>query len=392
MKGRDNMINLSYLKEKFFEIFGGGGEVLCFFSPGRVNLIGEHIDYNGGYVFPGALSLGIYGVLRYRNDNTVRLKSLNAPEYVTFNLDENIEYKSEDGWGNYPKGVMRLLLQKGYTLKGCDILYSGDLPDGAGLSSSAAIEVLTGYMMLYSSLKDDIDRVKLSLMCQEVENKFIKVNCGIMDQFSVAMGRKNNAILLDCNSLDYKYIPFVMDKHSLVIMNTNKKRGLADSKYNERRAECEKALEIIRQNKEISNLCEAEIEDVLSLIKDETLLKRARHVVSENNRVLKAVEVLNEGNIEEFGKLLNDSHKSLKEDYEVTGLHLDTIVEAAQSFKGCIGARMTGAGFGGCAIAIVENEKIDEFKDYVSNYYSNKTEIIPSFYVSVIGDGVKFLG
>ncbi|QCX33916.1 galactokinase [Caloramator sp. E03] len=383
-------MNIEHLKNKFYEYYGEKDNILCFFSPGRVNLIGEHIDYNGGYVFPGALTLGIYAVIRYRSDDIVNLKSLNAKETVTFKLDD-IEYKKEDGWGNYPKGVIKYLLRD-YSLKGCDILYFGDLPDGAGLSSSAAIEVLTAYMMLYPILKHDIDRVELSLMCQKVENNFIKVNCGIMDQFSVAMGKKNNAILLDCNTLKYEYVPFELKNYSLVIMNTNKKRELADSKYNERRTECEKSLEIIKNYKKVSNLCEAKIDDVYNCIKDETLIKRARHVISENERVVKAVEVLNKGDILSFGKLMNGSHKSLKEDYEVTGLHLDTIVEAAQNAKGCIGARMTGAGFGGCAIAIVESEYIEEFKDIVANHYKNKTGISPSFYTSVIGDGVKFLG
>lgn len=387
------MIKNDDLRRMFYNAYGEGrGDIFCFFSPGRVNLIGEHIDYNGGFVFPGALSLGIYSALRYRDDRVIRLKSTNTINEVVINLDESIEYLDSDGWGNYPKGIIKHLLSKGYEIKGCDILYSGNLPDGAGLSSSAAIEVLTAYMVLYHNCKNNIDRVYLAKQCQYVENNFIKVNCGIMDQFSVAMGKKDNAILLDCSTLKYKYVPFKLESYSLVIMNTNKKRELSDSKYNERRRECESALEIIKEHKRIDNLCEAELDDIYNYIKDETLIKRARHVITENKRVLRAVEVLNKGDILEFARLMTESHMSLKKDYEVTGFELDTIVEEALNSKGCIGARMTGAGFGGCAIALVDNSRIESFKKRVSSCYTEKTGLVPGFYVSIIDDGVKFLG
>lgn len=373
----------------FEEEYGKGGEILCFFSPGRVNLIGEHTDYNGGYVFPGALSLGIYGALRFNDKNIITLKSKNAEGEVKVNLNEEIVYDEKDGWGNYPKGVIKAVIEKGYKVKGCDILFKGDLPDGAGLSSSAAIEVLTGYMMMYDG-KDDIDRVELAKMCQKVENEFVKVNCGIMDQFSVAAGKKDMAILLDCNTLKYDYVPFNLKDLSLIIMNTNKKRGLAGSKYNERRGECEKAIEIIRKHKNVNSLCEAEIKDI-EYIEDDVIKRRARHAITENERTLKAVEVLKKNDLKEFGQLMIKSHESLKNDYEVTGFELDTIVEEALKCDGCIGARMTGAGFGGCAIALVENDKINEFKEKVYKNYKEKTGLSPEFYVSVIGDGVKIL-
>ncbi|CCJ32676.1 galactokinase [Caloramator australicus] len=379
----------SLLKEGFEKNFGTRGDIQYFFSPGRVNLIGEHIDYNGGLVFPCALSIGIYAAVGYREDKKVRLVSKNMVNKVEFTLND-IQFKEEDGWGNYPKGVIKYIQEEGYNLKGADIYLESTLPDGAGLSSSAALEVLTGYIMLYPILGDKIDRVWLSLICQRAENEFIGVNCGIMDQFSVAMGKRDHAILLDCNTLEYEYVPVDLKGYTLVIMNTNKKRELSESKYNERRYECEMALKHINDYKKIENLCHATLED-LGLLKDNLLKTRARHVITENQRVKEAIKFLKGGNIKEFGKLLVKSHESLKNDYEVTGLHLDTIVEAALKFEGCIGARMTGAGFGGCGIAIVENKLLEEFIKEVEVKYKEITNISPSFYISRIDDGVKML-
>ncbi|GFR34863.1 galactokinase [Thermobrachium celere] len=383
-------MELNVLKDMFIQEYGEG-EVEVYFSPGRVNLIGEHIDYNGGYVFPGALTIGIYGMVREREDNIIRLRSKNANGEIIVNLQEDIRYDEKDDWGNYPKGVIKKIKELGYNVNGLDILFYSNLPDGAGLSSSAAIEVLTAYILLHKNKGDDVDRVEIAKMCQEVENKFVGVNCGIMDQFAVALGRENNAILLDCASLYYEYVPFDLKDASLVIMNTNKRRELSESKYNERRAECDKALEIIRTHREVENLCQADVKD-LDYIEDEVIKKRARHAITENIRVKDAVRVLREGDIEAFSKLLIESHKSLKDDYEVTGLHLDTIVEEALKVKGCLGARMTGAGFGGCAIAVVKNEVVDEFIKEVSKNYKEKTGIEAAFYVSKIGDGVKYMG
>jgi galactokinase len=385
------MINALELKRMFENEYGyEASNLLCFYTPGRVNLIGEHIDYNGGMVFPAALSIGIYGMLSERQDKIIRLRSLKGNGEIIVDLEKDIINDKKDGWGNYPKGIIKYVMNEGTIIKGCDILYYSDLPDASGLSSSAALEVITGYMMKYVA-GEIIDKVKLAVMCQAVENKFIGVNCGIMDQFSVANGKKDNAILLDCSTLKYEYVPFILQDHSLVIINTNAKRGLADSKYNERRGECEKALEIIKTKKAINDLCQAEIDDVENMLKDEIIAKRAKHVVTENERVHGAVNALKKGDLNGFGKLMTASHNSLRYDYEVTGKELDSAVEEALKVKGCIGARMTGAGFGGCAIALVENDSIDEFKKKVAAGYTKATGLTPSFYVSIIEDGAKVL-
>lgn len=379
-------------RERFEREYGSSTNPMqCFFAPGRVNLIGEHIDYNGGVVFPAALSIGIYGGLRLRTDRTIHLHSLNAPLQVIVDLDSPILYSEEDGWGNYPKGVIQSLLQSGHQLQGYDILFSGNLPDGAGLSSSAALLVLTAFMLRYVSGGETHDGAELSRFCQRVENEFIKVNCGIMDQFAVVMGKQECAILLECNTLDYKYVPFVLDKYSLVIMNTNKKRELADSKYNQRRAECDEVLTQIRKHHPVANLCQAVVADVDRYVDNEVLRRRAYHVISEHKRVYRAANRLEQGDLIGFGKLMTESHLSLKNDYEVTGLELDTIVDQALQATGCIGARMTGAGFGGCAIALVESENLEEFESSVIKGYHHITGLMPDFYVAKISDGVKIL-
>lgn len=371
-------------------------EVYTFLSPGRVNLIGEHIDYNGGFVFPAALTVGIYGALTLRDDNIIRMRSKNVEGEVIIDLNNELVYDKKDDWGNYPKGVIKELKDNGHKVGGMDILFYSNLPDGAGLSSSAALEVLMAYIVLYLENPDkceEIDRVEVSRLCQKVENKFIGVNCGIMDQFAVCLGKKDNAILLDCNSLYYEYAPLKLGNYSLVIMNTNKRRELADSKYNERRAECEKALEIINSNKEekVSNLCAATVEDVNEFITDDVVKRRATHVITENDRVKKSMEALKNSDIKGFGEMMTQSHISLENDYEVTGLHLDTLVHEALKIEGCIGARMTGAGFGGCAIALVDEQKVEEFKEKVSENYEKVTGITPLFYTSKLGEGTHRL-
>ncbi|WP_346353898.1 galactokinase [Azotosporobacter soli] len=365
--------------------------VHCFFAPGRVNLIGEHIDYNGGFVFPAALSVGIWGALRFRDDNRVCLKSTNAELAVNLELTDTLMFLSEDGWANYPKGVFAKLFNAGMTLKGCDILFSGNLPDGAGLSSSAAILVLTAFMLRSAAGETEIDRVALARFCQQVENEFIGVNCGIMDQFSIAMGQKDKAMLLDCETLAYEYIPFVLQEHSLVIMNSNKKRELADSKYNQRRSECEAALDILRRRKALKNLCQASVAEVEEQLSDATLRRRARHVVTENERVKQAKICLMQGDMVGFGQLMRESHASLRQDYEVTGRELDCLVDLALKAPGCIGARMTGAGFGGCAIALVKRDAITAFSEQVGAGYSQATGLKADFHVAAVSDGVKIL-
>jgi galactokinase len=382
-------MSLPALKTQFGEAFTPEGEIDYFFCPGRVNLIGEHIDYNGGYVFPAALTLGIYAAVRYNGSRTVRLRSLNAAgEEAEFELDEEIRFDLQYRWANYPKGMFKYLLEKGEKPPGCDILFYGDLPEEAGLSSSAAIEVLTGYLLLHYSHRDNIDRVELARLSKRVENEFIGVNSGIMDQFSVAMGKKDNAILLDCSLLSYRYIPFKLEEHTLIIMNTFTRRELASSKYNERRDECDRALAILKQHENVENLCSASLESAEKYLKDDALLKRTRHAITENARVLKAVEALEKKDITLFGKLMTESHESLKNDYEVTGFNLDVIVEEALSAEGCIGARMTGAGFGGCAIALVENDSVKQFKAQAADMYLKRTGLQSAFYDSTIGEGV----
>ncbi|HWR43983.1 galactokinase [Sporomusa sp.] len=386
------MINVDTLKTAFIQAYGAGGHpVQYFFSPGRVNLIGEHIDYNGGYVFPAALTLGIYGAIRLREDSLIVLKSLNTAPLVTVDLNKLIEQYSPDGWANYPKGIIKQLLDSGLPLKGCDILFCGNLPDGTGLSSSAALLVLTAFMLRTVNGDDHVDRAELARFCQKVENQFIGVNCGIMDQFTVAMGKENCAILLDCETLRYKYIPFALDDCSLVIMNTNKKRELSDSKYNERRSECEQALAVIQRHSRITNLCQATLADIETYLTDNVLRRRARHVVTENNRVHTAVNLLEKGDIAGFAELMTQSHTSLKNDYEVTGYELDAIVDTALTAPGCIGARMTGAGFGGCAIALVKTAQLAEFKSAVATGYRAGTRREADFYVAGIANGVSLL-
>ncbi|MDF2572726.1 MAG: Galactokinase [Sporomusa sp.] len=379
------------LKAAFAHEYGFEGyPVQYFFTPGRVNLIGEHIDYNGGYVFPAALTLGIYGAIRLRQDNLIVLKSLNTKPAVTVDLNKPIKNQSIDGWANYPKGVIKYLMDSGYPLSGCDILFSGDLPDGTGLSSSAALLVLTTFMLCTVN-GGTINQVDVAKFCQKVENQFIGVNCGIMDQFAVAMGKRDCAILLNCETLQYKYIPFVLKNYSLVIMNTNKKRELAESKYNERRSECEQALTILQRHIPIVNLCQATLANVETYLTDDILLRRARHVVSENIRVHMAVNMLEQADIIGFARLMTDSHMSLKDDYEVSGPELDAIVDSALRAPGCIGSRMTGAGFGGCAIALVQTVTLEAFVSVVATGYRAITGRNAKFYVAGIANGVSLL-
>jgi len=376
------------LKRLFIERYGAAGDLLIFFAPGRINLIGEHIDYNGGLVLPGALSLGIYGCLRFRDDDLIHLKSLNEEQNVTINLKNDIIYNPDVRWVNYPAGVIKYLLDNHKQVRGCDILFAGDLPDGGGLSSSAAIEVLTAYMLLYAHGEKDIDLVWLARLCQQVENEFIGVSCGIMDQFAVSLGRKDNALLLNTATLEYEYIPFRLELYRLIIMNTKKKRELAASSYNERRAECEQALAIIQAHHPVATLVEAGLDDARQLIDNEVLFRRARHVITENHRVQEAVKALKNEDLATFGRLLIDSHISLRDDYEVAGFELDNIVEAALAVDGCLGARLTGAGFGGCALALVHGECVQEFIRQVTQVYTEKTHIKPDLYVSTLQDGV----
>ena len=381
------------INSTFEKVFGANKETRTFFSPGRVNLIGEHTDYNGGNVFPCALSFGTYGVISLRNDKVVKMYSSNFENIgvIEFNLDD-IKYEKEHDWVNYAKGVINVMKQKGYDIaKGFEIVINGNIPNGAGLSSSASLELLIAVMM-NDIFNFNIDRVDLVKFSQEAENKFIGVNCGIMDQFAIGMGKENNAILLDCNTLNYTYCPVELKDEVIVIANTNKRRGLADSKYNERRSECEKALEELKTKLNINSLGDLSIEEFEAnkeLIKDEVRVKRARHAVYENQRTLKAKEALTNSDLTTFGKLMNESHNSLRDDYEVTGIELDTLVDLARSQEGTIGARMTGAGFGGCTVALVKKDSVDSFIENVGNGYKEKIGYEASFYIANVGNGTR---
>ena len=490
------------LVKEFKKIYNYNGKVQVFFSPGRVNLIGEHTDYNGGFVFPCALNFGTYGVAVKRTDRKCRMYSLNFESVGVkeFSLD-NLVYEKSDNWVNYPKGVIKAFEDAGFKIdRGFDLLIFGTIPNGAGLSSSASLELLISVILKdFNNL--DTDMINMIKLSQKAENQFIGVNCGIMDQFAIGMGKENNAILLDCNSLDYKYAPISLNGASVVIANTNKKRGLADSKYNERRASCETAVKVLNEHgvniKYLGELsvdefnkvkhfitdpeqlkrathavsenartveaveklkagdiegfgklmnqshislngasvviantnkkrgladskynerrasCEAavkvlnehgvnikylgelsvdEFNKVKHFITDPEQLKRATHAVSENARTVEAVEKLKAGDIEGFGKLMNQSHISLRDDYEVTGPELDALVEAAWNAPGVIGSRMTGAGFGGCTVSIVKDKDIDEFIKEVGKKYTEKTGLVADFYVAKIGDGSRKLG
>lgn len=390
---RGDIEMIEELRQYFENIYGDSNDTRIFFAPGRVNLIGEHIDYNGGHVFPCALNFGTYVIAKKRNDDLVRLYSKNFEELgiMEFSLNDLV-YQKEHDWANYPKGVIHIFKKMGLSLDvGFDAVYFGNIPNGAGLSSSASVELATS-VMLKELFRFDVDMITMVKMSQRAENEFVGVNCGIMDQFAVGMGKKDNAILLDCDTLEYRYSSIQLKDASLVITNTNKRRGLADSKYNERRSECERALSQLKTKLDIESLgelTEEQFEENKHLITNETDRKRAKHAVYENRRTLKAVEALERGDLKEFGELMKESHISLRDDYEVTGKELDTLVELAWGQQGTIGSRMTGAGFGGCTVSIVENDKIDKFIENVGKKYKEIIGYEATFYVAKIGDGAK---
>ncbi len=384
-------MNTEQLKETFISLYGEGeNEIHLFFSPGRVNLIGEHTDYNGGYVFPCALSFGTYLVVRKNDKRLVRFATTNFDHRGEVQLDEPFE-KEGKSWFNYPVGVLNEFRKNAKEIEGVDLLYSGDIPNGAGLSSSASIEMVTAFAMneIFEFGKDRLELVKIS---QNAENNFVGVNCGIMDQFASGMGARDHALFLNCDTLDYERVPLKLEGMKIVIANTNKRRGLADSKYNERRAQCESAVEAIRKEKNIKHLSALNLDEfnaLSHLISDETEKRRARHVITENTRTLGAIEALNKGDITSFGQLMNQSHDSLRDDYEVTGKELDTLVEEARKVEGTIGSRMTGAGFGGCTVSIVKEDQVETFIREVGLRYKERTGLSADFYVAEIGDGSK---
>ncbi|MDR3242149.1 MAG: galactokinase [Lactobacillaceae bacterium] len=388
------MKRVKELNTKFAEVFGPQ-TTQQYFSPGRINLIGEHTDYNGGHVFPASITYGTYGVAAKRTDRRILVYSTNFAENGVIQLSLNeLAFNPEDGWANYVKGVIVKLEEQGYSINtGFELLVEGNIPNGAGLSSSASLELLVG-VMLQDLFDLDISRLELVKTGQKVENEYFGLNTGIMDQFAIGFGEQDKAILLDTNTMEYEMVPVVLEGYAVVIMNTNKRRELSDSKYNERRAECEEALRRLQKKLKINSLGEltnVQFEVNTDLIDDETLIRRARHAVYENQRTLEAKEALSAGDLVKFGHLLNESHASLRDDYEVTGIELDTLVHSAQKQAGVLGARMTGAGFGGCAIALVEETGISKFENNVYDEYMQTVGYAPEFYVAHIGNGTTKL-
>ena len=383
------------LIEQFKEIYGAEGDIRAYFAPGRVNLIGEHTDYNGGHVFPCALTIGTYGIARKREDNKLNFYSVNFSKLgvIESSLDDLTPYK-EAGWTNYPKGVMWAFEGRGHKLPvGLDILIYGNIPNGSGLSSSASLEVLTG-VILKDMFGFDVSMVDIALIGQYSENNYNGCNCGIMDQFASAMGRKDNAIFLDTNTLEYVYAPVVLEDAKIVIINSKVKHSLVDSAYNDRRTECEtalKELQTVVDIKTLGDLTEEEYEAHKDAIKSEIRQKRAKHAVYENQRAIKAVAALKENDVETFGKLMNASHVSLRDDYEVSCEEIDILVDLAWGIEGVVGSRITGGGFGGCTVSIVKNDAVDGFIETIGAKYEEKVGHKAEFYVVDIGDGAHVL-
>ena len=385
-------MNKEELLKEYETTFGEKGKDV-FFSPGRINVIGEHTDYNGGHVFPAAISLGVYGVYGPREDKKVRLFSGNVDgDIVEFDIDDTTVEKDDRFWTNYFKGMIAYLREKYDNIDhGFNLYIKANLPSGSGLSSSAAIEMLMG-IILKDEFDLDVDRIALAKMGQRTENEFVGLNSGIMDQFACIMGKKDSAIFLDCNSLDYEYLPLALSDYEIIIMATNKEHTLADSAYNNRVRECHNALEKLQKQLDIKSLGELDndtLDEYSYLINDETELKRARHAVSENQRTLRATKAMKSGDLAKLGRLINASHISLHYDYEVTGQELDTLAEASWAQPGVLGARMIGGGFGGSAIAIVKKDQAEAFKKNVGKIYRDKIGYDASFYDAEIVDGTK---
>ncbi|MBP8690557.1 MAG: galactokinase [Mediterraneibacter sp.] len=384
------------LFDMFAELFGDSEGARFYFSPGRVNLIGEHTDYNGGHVFPCALTLGTYGAARKREDNKIHLYSMNLDSFgvVEASLDD-LTNKKEYNWANYPLGIVWAFKEKGHTItSGFDMVIWGNIPNGSGLSSSASLEVLTGVILTDLFEIKDLSMTDLALIGQYSENNFNGCNCGIMDQFAVAMGKKDHAIFLDTSDLSYEYAPCVLDGAKIVITNSKVKHSLVDSAYNDRRNECAAALKALQSELDIQalgDLTPEEFEAHKSLIKDEIQLQRAKHAVYENQRTIDAVTALKAGDIESFGKLMNQSHISLRDDYDVSCEEIDILVDLAWKIPGVLGSRITGGGFGGCTVSIVKNESVDTFIETIGKTYLEKVGHEAEFYTVDIGDGASRL-
>ena len=384
------------LKAAFIKMYGGDeAAVRLYSSPARINIIGEHIDYNGGKVFPASINRYLYIAIRKRPDTKILYNDARFPGSYEFDVNQTFVFDKANDYANYLNGILQQLKERGFKFdSGFEILMASNIPAGGGISSSSALECGFAYAVI-DTFGFDLDRIEIAKLGQMSEHNFMNVKCGIMDQFIIATGKKNYAELLDCNTLEYEYIPLELGDYRFVVMNTNKVRKLADSKYNERRSQCEEALKILQNNsvkaKALCELAPADWEIFEDLVTDPILNKRARHCIAENQRVIDAAATLKAGNLEELGRLLNASHKSLKEDYEVTGIELDTLAETSQQQEGCLGARMTGAGFGGCAIALVHKDKIESFIENVQTAYEKAIGYKAGFFVCETGDGVTAL-
>ena len=391
IKGKGDGVMKETVLKKFEEIFGDTKGVNVYFAPGRVNMIGEHTDYNGGHVFPCALTIGTYAAARKREDDKLRFYSMNFEKLgVIESTIVDLKPEKEADWTNYPKGVMWAFEKRGFKMPcGLDIVLNGNIPNGSGLSSSASLEVLTGFL-LRDLFGFDVTNVDLALIGQYSENNFNGMNCGIMDQFASAMGKKDNAIFLDTADLSYEYAPLVLDGAKIIVTNSKVKHQLVDSEYNVRRSECEKALEELQAVIEINglgDLSEEQFEQYKTAIKDEVRVRRAKHAVYENQRTIRAVEALKKNDIKLFGELMNASHVSLRDDYQVSCDEIDVLVEEAWKVSGVIGSRITGGGFGGCTVSIVKDEAVEEFKEKVGAAYRDRVGKEADFYVVEIGDG-----
>lgn len=394
MKSSDQSLQflnkIERVKKKFLDIFPSSKDLILIRAPGRINLIGEHTDYNGGFVLPIALNLEIIAAGSLRSDGKIVLYSENFKTYSSFSLNEKIEKDLSALWSNYPRGVIHILKEEGFDLKGLNIFFYGDLPLAGGLSSSAAIEIATAFL-LQECFNLTIDPLEMIRLCQRAENEFVGVSCGIMDQFVVRLAQKEKALFLNCSDLSYEQVPFSSKDIRVVVCNTMVKRELRSSAYNERRSECQEAVKILKNFLPISSLGEVDL-DSFEKYKAKLsahVLKRSRHVISENERVKKAVSFLKSSDFSSFGELMCESHKSLRDDYEVSSPELDLMVELANKIKGTLGSRMTGAGFGGCTVNLVKENALDSFKKEVIEGYTQKTGISPEIYVSTVEDGVK---
>lgn len=384
------------LLKKFEEVYGSSEGARVYFAPGRVNLIGDHTDYNGGHVFPCALTIGTYVVARKREDKKLKFYSMNYPENgITEGTLGDLKYRRSNGWTNYPIGILWTYARKGYKIhNGFDMMLYGNIPSGAGLGTSASIGVALGLMIREMFGIDDITNTDIALFGQYAENEFHGINCGIMDQFASAMGKKDYAIFLDTSDLRYEYAPIDMSEYALVITNSHKARGAFDAKYNERRMECERALAELQSVIAIHSLGELTpecYEQVKEMIVEPVLVRRAAHAVYENQRTIDAIKALKENDIMKFGQLMIESHKSLKENYEVTGKELDVLVEEALKVPGVIGSRMTGGGFGGCTVSLMKKDAVEMFTIEVGKNYTEKTGYYADFYNVEMGDGARVL-